>query len=131
VAGRSTQSLGVNVNLRTSSRVVVTASILLGGCGVDTFGVEKRERTSVSSAVSPGAPFAPVQPALAQRGYDCRTLSGNFEKESGGTGSAPSFLWCAKQSQSSLICSIRTQVIVVPNGSVVGQLHVHADDVCP
>ena len=130
-SGRLAQALGVgNERHMNFQRIPLLTLLLLTGCGTDPGDVTLLERTNVQEAVAPGSPFSSAQPMLAKLGYECELSSGSFSTESGQTRSAPQFLWCAKGKTAGFACSVKTQVIVVPQGTNVANVHFSSGNVC-
>jgi hypothetical protein len=116
----------------TKMRVVLSVLPMLAACGVDPGDLAAFERFEVESAAVIGTPFQSVAPALLATGYSCETRTGSFITEVGAMASAPEFLFCHKLTARtpSIDCSIRTHVIVVPEGARVAQVHFAAGYRC-
>ena len=107
---------------------VVASVLTLTACGPDPADIALLERDAASSAAVLGAPLASANEALVRQGYKCATQSGEFTDETRKRFSAPSFLACAKSTTPVDGCSIRTQVVVVPEGRSVARVHFLAGD---
>lgn len=103
---------------------------LLVSCGPDPGDLAAYEHAEVSSRASIGLPLNSAIAALVAYGYQCSPMTGNFVTESGETRSVPSFVLCSKLPKEEPVCSIRTQVILVPIGGSIEQIHFQAGDAC-
>ena len=109
---------------------IAAVSLFLASCGTDPGDIALLERNNASSAAVVGAPFFPVKSALERLNYECKLTSGSFISELRKPMSAPKFLSCSKHTGGNIGCSIQTQVIVVPEGGMIAQVHFSAGDVC-
>lgn len=114
-----------------ANSAIAALSFILAACGPDPGDIGLFERDAVSSAVVVGTSMASANQGLVQQGYECGMKSGEFTDATGRKRlSAPSFLACAKKTAPLDGCSIRTQVVVVPEGSNVAAVHFAAGDAC-
>jgi hypothetical protein len=119
---------GIGIIMKTA--VMLFAALMLTACGPDPADVALLERTTVADAIRVGQSFIAAQPALEKIGYRCEIRSGSFTVESGQTSSAPRYLWCEKGKEAGFPCSVKVQVIVVPQSETIEQVHFVAGDEC-
>ena len=111
-------------------RIALLILPLLSACGSQAADVVALERGLVARTLVVGAPFAEARAKLEGSGYMCHDESGRFLAENGQTVSVPAFLACSKQASGGIFCSVQTQVVVVPDDAMIGQIHFHAGNVC-
>lgn len=111
-------------------RIVLATLPFLVACAPDPGDVALLERSEVESRATVGSSLESATAALAEYGYKCIPMSGAFVTESGESASAPSFVRCSRHPRRDAICAITTQVILVPVGANIEQVHFHAGDTC-
>ena len=102
----------------------------LVSCGADPGDIAAFERSEITSTIAVGSAFNSAEASLFKRGFECQLSSGEYATESGDLVSAPSFLDCSKTLRTNLVCKFRMQVVVVPQHSTVGSVHIRQRDAC-
>lgn len=111
-------------------RIAFATLLFLVACSADPGDVALLERTEVESRATVGSSLESATAALIEYGYKCVPTSGDFVTESGNPASAASFVECSRHPNKDSVCAITTQVILVPLGDNIKQVHFHAGNVC-